>query len=298
MMAPIQRVAAAPRRAAGEGGEPAAPIPAGSRRRRGQQRPGARLRPLALRVALLALALPLAGAGCGRVAPETPPEAADAPFRIRPVRPIEELRARALAAEPPREEGDFLRPDLVELRSLDSTIRYDIRYATSNNFMGVPFYEQPRALLQRPAAEALVRVHRALESQGYGLLIYDAYRPWYVTWMFWEATPPELRHFVADPARGSRHNRGAAVDLTLYDLATGQPVPMPSGYDEFTERAHPDYAGGTAVERANRDLLRRAMEAEGFTVYEHEWWHFDYRDWQRYPILNLRFEELDGAAAN
>jgi D-alanyl-D-alanine dipeptidase len=113
-----------------------------------------------------------------------------------------------------------------------------------------------------------------------------------VTKILWDATRPEQRNFVADPAKGSRHNRGCAVDLTLYELATGRAVEMPSVYDEFSERSHPDYAGGTAEQRRLRDLLRSAMEARGFTVYEHEWWHFDHEDWQKYPVLNLRFEEI------
>lgn len=220
------------------------------------------------------------------------PEEAGAGFRIDPVRPIAELRAEALAASPPTEEGDFREPDLVEITDLEPTIRLKIRYATENNFMGTAFYRQPRAFLQRPAAEALVRVHGKLRERGYGLLVFDAYRPWHVTKMFWEATPERQRDFVADPAAGSRHNRGAAVDLTLYDLETGGPVPMPSGYDEFTERASSDYAGGTAAQQRDRDLLRAVMESEGFEVYEHEWWHFDHRDWRRYPILDLTFEEL------
>ena len=157
-------------------------------------------------------------------------------------------------------------------------------------------YSQPRAFLQRPAAEAALRAHRALAREGYGLLIHDAYRPWYVTWMFWEATPDSQHAFVADPATGSRHNRGAAVDLTLYDLRTGRPARMPSGYDEFSARAYPTYAGGTAAERARRDLLRRYMEAEGFTVNPTEWWHFDYRTWREYPVMNLPFEKLGAAS--
>jgi D-alanyl-D-alanine dipeptidase len=148
------------------------------------------------------------------------------------------------------------------------------------------------AYLQRPAAEALKRVHDRLSEHGYGLLIYDAYRPWHVTKMFWDATPEKYHNFVADPAKGSRHNRGCAVDLTLYDLKTGKPVEMVSGYDEFSDRAFPDYPGGTSRQRWHRDLLRRAMQAEGFSVYEAEWWHFDYKDWQKYPILNKTFEEL------
>jgi D-alanyl-D-alanine dipeptidase len=208
-------------------------------------------------------------------------------FRITPVRPVAQLRAAALAATPPAPDSGALPPDLVELRSLDSTIRYDIRYATDRNFMGTPFYDTALALLQRPAALGLARAHARLRPEGFGLLIHDAYRPWYVTRMFWDATPDSLRRFVADPSQGSRHNRGAAVDLTLYDLATGQPVTMPSGYDEFTERAYPDYRGGTAEERHRREVLRAAMEAEGFTVYQYEWWHFDFRGWERYPVLNL-----------
>jgi D-alanyl-D-alanine dipeptidase len=97
---------------------------------------------------------------------------------------------------------------------------------------------------------------------------------------------------VADPQQGSRHNRGCAVDLTLYDLKTGNAVDMVSGYDEFSDRAYPDYLGGTSRQRALRALLRGAMESEGFKVYEAEWWHFDYRDWRQYPILNQTFEEL------
>src|ERR1700738_3642925 len=128
-------------------------------------------------------------------------------FHITPVRPVEQLRVEALAATPPVEEGSFRPPDLVEVISLDPTIRLDIRYATSNNFLGTPLYEQPRAFLQRPAAEAVVRVHRALAAKGYGLLIHDAYRPWYITRIFWDATPADKHQYVADPAHGSRHNR-------------------------------------------------------------------------------------------
>ena len=213
-------------------------------------------------------------------------------FHVTPVRPVAELRREALAATPPVEEGSFRPSDLVEVISLDPTIRLDIRYATSNNFLGTPLYEEARAFLQRPAAEAVVRVHRALAAKGYGLLIYDAYRPWYITKIFWDATPADKHQYVADPAHGSRHNRGCAVDLTLFDRSTGRAVDMPSGYDEMSERAHPDYSGGTDEQRRNRALLRSAMEAEGFTVYEFEWWHFDYRDWHSYAVQNVRFADI------
>jgi D-alanyl-D-alanine dipeptidase len=213
-------------------------------------------------------------------------------FRITPMRPVEQLRVDALAARPPAERGDFRAPDLVELVTLDSSIRLDIRYATDRNFLSVPVYTQARAFLQRPAAEALVRAHRKLRSRGYGLLIHDGYRPWYVTKMFWDGTPEDKHTFVADPSNGSRHNRGCAVDLTMYDLRTGDPVVTTGGYDEMSDRSYPDYPGGTSRQRALRELLREAMEAEGFTVFEAEWWHFDYRDWRSYRIGNQRFEDL------
>jgi zinc D-Ala-D-Ala dipeptidase len=213
-------------------------------------------------------------------------------FRITPLRPVPELRAEALKASPPREQGDFRKPDLVELIKLDPTIKLDIRYATTNDFLGTPLYTQARAFLQRPAAEALVRAHRELKVQGYGLIIHDGYRPWYVTKIFWDATPNDKKLFVANPAEGSRHNRGCAVDLSLYDLKTGKEVQMPSGYDEMTDRAYADYTGGTPEERARRALLRQAMEKQGFVVNPTEWWHFDYKDWKQYPILNKKFEDL------
>jgi D-alanyl-D-alanine dipeptidase len=213
--------------------------------------------------------------------------------RINPVRSIEVLRTEALAASPPIETGKFRKPELVELSPLDPSIHLDIRYATSNDFLGTPVYSQARAFLQRPAAEALLRIQQKLKLLGYGLLIHDAYRPWYVTKIFWNATPPEGKIFVADPAQGSRHNRGCAVDLTLYDLATGKPIEMPGSYDEMSPRSFPSYPGGTSLQRWHRDLLRRAMESEGFTVNESEWWHFDYKDWKEYPILNVSFEKFD-----
>jgi serine beta-lactamase-like protein LACTB len=110
--------------------------------------------------------------------------------------------------------------------------------------------------------------------------------------MFWDATPENLRVFVADPSQGSRHNRGCAVDLTLYECKTGKPVEMVGGYDEMSDRSYADYLGGTSLQRYHRDLLRRAMQEEGFTVYEAEWWHFDYKDWRKYGINNLTFEEI------
>jgi D-alanyl-D-alanine dipeptidase len=204
------------------------------------------------------------------------------------------VRAQALAAAPPVEPAPKRPSDLVDLATIDPTIRFDIRYATANNFMGFPLYERAGAYLQRPAAEALGRAHRLLKAQGYGLLIHDAYRPWFVTKMFWEATPPDARIFVADPAQGSRHNRGCAVDLTHYDLATGKPVEMTGRYDEMSQRSYADYVGGTSRQRWLRGLLRREMERQGFAVYPQEWWHFDFQAWADYAIGTATFTQLAG----
>jgi len=189
----------------------------------------------------------------------------------------------------------------------------DIRYATANNFVHTAVYEQPRAVLQRPAAEALVRVAKRLEAEcGYGLLIYDGYRPWAVTKMFWDLTPPEQRDFVADPDTGSKHNRGCAVDLSLYRLASAangggsfEAVEMPCDFDDMTHKAHSEYAGelglqpGTAeyeeqqARLSMRDLLRDHMERDGdFAVQYNEWWHFNYKDWEQYPVSNTQFEDI------
>jgi zinc D-Ala-D-Ala dipeptidase len=195
--------------------------------------------------------------------------------------------------DPPAEAAPTLPGNLVELSALDSGIRLDIRYATANNFTGRQLYDQPRAFLIRPAAEALVRAHRAAQQQGFGLTIFDAYRPWRVTKALWDATPPgPKRNYVANPRKGSRHNRGCAVDLTLHDLATGAPVEMPSGYDEFSPRAHRDYRGASEKALANRGELERLMEVQGFRGMSNEWWHFDFAGWQEFPILDLPFDQI------
>ncbi len=183
--------------------------------------------------------------------------------------------------------------ELVELIRLDPTLKLDVRYATPANFVGRAVYAEPRAFLQRPAAEALFRAHRTLSASGHGLLIFDGYRPWSVTRLFWEAVTEDLRRYVADPAQGSRHNRGCAVDLTLFEFATGLEVEMPSGFDEMTERSAPGYTGGSAASRRSRDLLIAAMADQGFQVNPYEWWHFDHASWKDYSILDISFTEID-----
>lgn len=213
-------------------------------------------------------------------------------LKVTPVRSIADIRREALVASPPTEKAAARASELVELTALDKTIKLEIRYATTNNFAGAKFYDEARAFMQRPAADAVVRAHHTLRAYGYGLLIHDAYRPWYVTKMFWDAMPTDKRWLVANPADGSKHNRGAAVDLTLYDLKTGRPIEMPSTYDESTGRAHADYPGGTALQRWHRALLRKAMVSEGFVINSLEWWHFDYGSWRDYAIGNVSFDKV------
>ena len=196
------------------------------------------------------------------------------------------------AARPPREAGPFRPGELVELTRVVPGIRLDIRYATPHNFLGRVLYPQARAFLQRPAAEALTQVQAELRPLGYGLLVFDGYRPWRITKQMWDRTPASKREFVANPRKGSRHNRGCAVDLTLYDLATGREVEMTGAYDEMSPRSYAAYAGGTPAQRTPRDLLRTRMEAHGFTVLPAEWWHFDFQNWKTYPIQNIPFNKL------
>src|SRR5262249_61636807 len=160
----------------------------------------------------------------------------------------------------------------------------ELRDASTDNLLAAAVYPQPKAFMQTPAAEALVRAHKNLAKAGYGLLIHDAHRPWYVTKMFRDATPEKFHIFVADPLQGSRHNRGCAVDLTLYDLKSGKAVEMVSGYDEFSDRAYPDYMGGTRRQRWLRGLLRRAMGAEGVTGFEAERWPLPHHDPPHAPL--------------
>ncbi|HQY67540.1 MAG TPA: M15 family metallopeptidase [Pyrinomonadaceae bacterium] len=203
------------------------------------------------------------------------------------------LSIGVLGQSGPPKEDNKREADLIELTKLSRSIKLDIKYATTDNFVGKVVYPEARAFLQRPAAEAVVRVHKLLKKEGLGLVIYDGYRPWAITKLFWEVTPEDKRMFVANPEKGSKHNRGCAVDLGIYDRKTGKAIPMPSAFDEFSDRASPDYKGGTDEERANRDKLRRLMEAAGFTVNANEWWHFDFKAWQQYAIYNIAFSDIE-----
>ncbi|MBJ7253679.1 MAG: M15 family metallopeptidase [Sphingomonadaceae bacterium] len=197
----------------------------------------------------------------------------------------------------PADKAAALRPDdpkrLLELIKLDPAIRLDMRYATTNNFTGQVLYDEARAFLAAPAASALVRASKMAQSDGFGLTIYDAYRPWRITKKLWDATPVgPKKEYVANPRRGSKHNRGCAVDLTLHDLQTGQLVEMPSEFDDFSEKAHRDYMGASAAAIANRARLARYLEAEGFVGLSHEHWHFDFTGWEQFPVMDIPFNKI------
>ncbi len=180
---------------------------------------------------------------------------------------------RLVAADPDKR--------LVEI----TDIPRDVRYATTNNFMHLKLYPVSKVLLRRPAAIALHEVERDLARDGLGLKIFDGYRPYRVTVRMWK--PIRNPDFVADPAKGSRHNRGAAVDLTLIDLRTGRELPMPTGYDDFTPRARQDFNDLPAEAIANRAKLREVMTKHGFDPLPSEWWHFDFRGWEKFELLDL-----------
>lgn len=181
---------------------------------------------------------------------------------------------------------------LIEIKASLPGICLDLRYATANNFTGRPLYKQARAFLQNVATEALLRARDRAMQEGFGLTLFDAYRPWSVTRQLWEATPRTQRDYVANPKRGSRHNRGCAIDLSLHALKTGGLVEMPSAFDDFSERAHRDFMAASGGAIANRARLERYMEAEGFIGMPNEWWHFDYRGWEKFPVLDVAFEDL------
>lgn len=173
---------------------------------------------------------------------------------------------------------------LVDIHTVNRNIRLDIRYATANNFLKRKLYSTAKCALRSSVAQKLALVQTDLEKIGLGLKVYDCYRPLSVTRQMWEVLPDP--NYVANPTRGSRHNRGAAVDLTLVDR-TGKELEMPTPFDDFTTKAHRDYQGGSAQSRKNRQILEDAMKKHGFIGITTEWWHFDSEDWQKFAILDV-----------
>lgn len=192
----------------------------------------------------------------------------------------------------PLEPGSA-RHDFVDLA--DYPFGLDIRYARPDNFMGRPVYTAEKAFLQLPAAESLLRAHRRLEPTGYGILVFDGYRPWAVTKVFYDEADDNQKEFLANPERGSIHNRGCAIDCSLYRIKDGREIRMTSEFDEMNESAWSEYTGGTVEERKFRDLLISAMHAEGFKVLKREWWHFNHSSAGNYPVYDWSFEDLGRA---
>jgi D-alanyl-D-alanine dipeptidase len=180
---------------------------------------------------------------------------------------------------------------LVNLKKALPGVVLDIRYATTNNFTRQIIYPSAEAYLRKPAAEALQQIRKELNATGIGLKIYDAYRPYAVSLQFFQVYPDT--NFVASPRKGSRHNRGCAVDLTLIDLKTGKELEMPTGFDDFTEKAAHLYQNLSQLALKNRQILREVMIRHGFVPLESEWWHYDYRGWQDYDLMDLSFAELN-----
>ncbi len=180
--------------------------------------------------------------------------------------------------------------DLVNIRMLITDIVLDIRYATVNNFTGMVIYPAAKAYLVKPAANALALVQKELYKEQLGLKVFDAYRPLSAQRALWAVKPDP--NYVADPTEGSRHNRGAAVDLTMVD-ASGNELSMPTPYDTFSKKAHSDYPNLSDEVLQNRDLLQKVMIKHGFKPLPTEWWHFDYQSWEKYPILDINFDQLE-----
>lgn len=181
--------------------------------------------------------------------------------------------------------------ELVDLADFIPNVVIDIRYADTNNFTGKKIYTDARAFARKPVAEALLQIQQVLAKDSLGLKIYDAYRPYSATLYFYEVYGDTT--FVAAPWKGSIHNRGCAVDVSLVDLRTGKELNMPTPFDEFSERASLNYKNLSAEQIANREKLVAVMTENGFTKYEHEWWHFNIKDRDKYKLMNLSFQELD-----
>nr|WP_253906543.1 M15 family metallopeptidase [Chitinophaga sp. SYP-B3965] len=169
-------------------------------------------------------------------------------------------------------------------------IKQDVRYATANNFTKEQLYPYPVVYLRRPAYRALQALQMVLEPMGVGLKIFDGYRPYRITEKMWKVMPDD--RYAADPKKGSGHNRGIAVDLTLIYLNTGKEFPMGTDYDDLSEKAHHEYEQLTPEEKENRVFLRTLMEAHGFVALDTEWWHYYLKDPEKYPLMDIWFDEL------
>lgn len=181
--------------------------------------------------------------------------------------------------------------ELINLQTFIPTLVLDIRYATTNNFTGEQIYTLARAYARKPVAEALKKVQEELKPQGLGIKVFDAYRPYKATVRFYEVYRDTT--YVASPYKGSRHNRGCALDITVINLKTGEELKMPTGYDSFKKEAWPSTPVSDPEVRKNRTLLINIMKKHGFKVNGSEWWHYDFIGWSRYEVLDIDFEALE-----
>lgn len=180
---------------------------------------------------------------------------------------------------------------MVELKIIFPDLEYDLRYATTGNFTRTILYKSSQfTFLRLPAALALARAGAELEKSGLGLKVFDAYRPYHATVLMWDLVHDE--RYVANPAKGSGHNRGLAVDLTLIDLETGEELKMGTGFDNFTDSAHHTFKKFSNDILGNRQLLKKTMEAEGFRALETEWWHYSWPNDRNYDVLDIDFKKL------
>lgn len=179
---------------------------------------------------------------------------------------------------------------LIDLEKFIPDVVLDIRYATTNNFTGEKIYNMAKAYARRPVAESLKKVQAELKQQNLGIKIFDAYRPYKATVKFYEVYHDTT--YVASPYRGSRHNRGCAIDMTIIDLKTGKELKMPTGYDSFQKEAWPSTPVKDPEAKKNRDLIIHVMQKYGFKVNSSEWWHFDFIGWRKYEVMDIDFEEL------
>jgi len=180
--------------------------------------------------------------------------------------------------------------ELVEIKKEIPNIKLDIRYATKNNFMKQVMYKQARAFARRPVVESLKKIQKELNKKGYGLKIFDGYRPYAITVEFYKKASD--KNFVANPAKGSKHNRGCAVDLTLINLKTGKEVAMATPYDSFSAAAAASYEPVTPEVKKNREFLIATMRKYKMNVLDNEWWHYDFSGWQSYDLMDIPFEKL------
>lgn len=182
--------------------------------------------------------------------------------------------------------------NLVDLSQFCSDIILEIRYATDDNFVKRPIYESKKCYLHKNVVQALLKVQNHLKRRGLGLKVWDAYRPLWNQQMLWDFVQDE--RYVSHPGKGGRHTRGTAVDVTLVHFPGHQELVMPSGFDEFSEKAHRNFDRVSEEEKSNRKLLEDVMVSiGGFDPFPFEWWHFDFSAWQAYPPLNVSFSQLE-----